>query len=81
MRGCTDMVPYAGQGARGSTVSFNELNCRGFAGSRKRQAQAAVGQFDARDRCDARGSQGKIVAVVVRREVVRQLQGLGLSEC
>jgi hypothetical protein len=47
---------------------------------RERQAEAAAGQLDARIRRDARGAAPKIVAVAARREVVRQLQGLGLSE-
>ncbi|HEV7575267.1 MAG TPA: IS3 family transposase [Caldimonas sp.] len=47
---------------------------------RERQAQAAAGQLDAGARRDARGAAPKVVAVAARREVVRQLQGLGLSE-
>ena len=39
-----------------------------------------AGQLDARARRDARGAAPKVVAVAARREVVRQLQGLGLSE-
>src|SRR6188472_1697541 len=48
--------------------------------SRERQAQAAASQLDARARRRARGAAPKVVAVAARREVVRQLQGLGLSE-
>ncbi len=39
-----------------------------------------LGQLGARARRDARGAAPKVVAVAARREVVRQLQGLGLSE-
>src|SRR3954454_14457364 len=39
-----------------------------------------LAKFDARARRRARGAAPKVVAVAPRREVVRQLQGLGLSE-
>ncbi|MCX8006171.1 MAG: IS3 family transposase [Burkholderiaceae bacterium] len=50
------------------------------AGSREHEAEEAAGELDARDRRDARGAQGKVVAVAARRDVVRQLQERGLSE-
>lgn len=39
----------------------------GGAGSGEHKAQEAAGQLDARNRCDARGAQGKLVAVAACR--------------
>ena len=50
------------------------------AGDREHEAEEAACQLDARDRRDARGAQGKEVAVEARRKVVRQLQERGLSK-